>query len=172
MKFCSILRGEKPLGGVLAGERIITFPELSTQLGIQMPSHLLSVIRDARSAFILKERTEDVVRVADRLAKLAKETHFAPPYLDPPKIWGIGLNYREHAADLGTASLDEPASFMKPSTTVIGPTDSIVLPSKSNRVTAEAELGVVIGKLSKNLNETQAEGAVLFRFRSRFPFRV
>ncbi len=120
----------------------------------------MSLIRDARAASILNERTQDVVLVAHRFGKLAKETHFVPPYLDPPKIWGIGLNYREHAADLGAASLDEPASFMKPSTTVIGLGDSIVLPSQSNRVTAEAELGVVIGKLSKNLSEAQAEDAV------------
>jgi 2-keto-4-pentenoate hydratase/2-oxohepta-3-ene-1,7-dioic acid hydratase in catechol pathway len=160
MNLCSILNGETPLGGVLVGERILTFPNLSTQLQIQIPSDLLSFIRDPRAVSILKERSQDIARVADRFGKLAKGTHFAPPYLDPPKIWGIGLNYREHADDLGAESLDEPASFMKPSTTVIGPGASIALPPQSNRVTAEAELGIIIGKLSKNINEVEAEDAV------------
>lgn len=65
----------------------------------------------------------------------------------PRKIWGIGLNYRAHAADLDeTAPEAEPASFMKPDTAIIGPGDPIRLPALSRRVTGEAELAVVIGK--------------------------
>ena len=62
-------------------------------------------------------------------------------------IWGIGLNYREHAADLAeTAPAEEPASFIKGDHTVIGPGEPIPLPWQSNRVTAEAELGIIIGR--------------------------
>lgn len=70
-----------------------------------------------------------------------------PLYRRPRKIWGIGLNYRDHAADLDERSPDaEPASFMKPDTAIIGPGDSILLPEMSERVTGEAELGIIIGK--------------------------
>ena len=48
----------------------------------------------------------------------------APLYRRPRKIWGIGLNYVEHAGDLSeTAPADEPASFMRPDTTVVGTGD-------------------------------------------------
>ena len=77
---------------------------------------------------------------------------FIAPYRNPPKIWGIGLNYREHAADLDEVSpSEEPASFMKPTTTIIGSGDTIVLPKQSDRVTGEAELGVIIGKRCKDV---------------------
>jgi 2-keto-4-pentenoate hydratase/2-oxohepta-3-ene-1,7-dioic acid hydratase in catechol pathway len=72
---------------------------------------------------------------------------FAPPLRRPRKIWGIGLNYRDHAADLNeTAPSAEPASFMKPDTAIIGPGDAIRLPGMSERVTGEAELAIIIGK--------------------------
>ena len=46
---------------------------------------------------------------------------FAAPYRRPRKIWGIGLNYVEHAADLAETAPDEPASFIKGDHTIIGP---------------------------------------------------
>lgn len=82
---------------------------------------------------------------------------FAPPYLRPRKIWGIGLNYAAHAADL-SAKLpeDEPASFIKGDHTIIGPDDRIVLPPQSQRVTAEAELGLIIGRQCRHVTEADA----------------
>ena len=81
----------------------------------------------------------------------------APLYRRPRKIWGIGLNYVEHAGDLSeTAPADEPASFMRPDTTVIGPGDGIVLPPQSERVTAEGELAVVMGREAKDVSEEDA----------------
>jgi 2-keto-4-pentenoate hydratase/2-oxohepta-3-ene-1,7-dioic acid hydratase in catechol pathway len=76
----------------------------------------------------------------------------APLYRHPSKIWGIGLNYREHAKDLSERSpTSAPASFMKPDTTIIGPGDAIKIPKLSQKTTAEAELGIVIGKRCKNV---------------------
>ncbi len=78
-------------------------------------------------------------------------------YRRPRKIWGIGLNYVEHAGDLSeTAPADEPASFMRPDTTIIGPGDEVVLPEQSERVTAEGELAVVIGREAKDVSEEDA----------------
>ncbi|MDD2383822.1 MAG: fumarylacetoacetate hydrolase family protein [Sulfurospirillaceae bacterium] len=86
-----------------------------------------------------------------------KNIDFAPLYRHPRKIWGIGLNYKEHASDLHeVAPNTEPASFMKPDTTIIGPKDTIEIPIQSNRTTAEAELGIIIGKACKNIEEADA----------------
>jgi 2-keto-4-pentenoate hydratase/2-oxohepta-3-ene-1,7-dioic acid hydratase in catechol pathway len=86
---------------------------------------------------------------------------YAPLHRRPRKIWGIGLNYIEHASDLSeNAPADEPASFMRPDTTIIGPGDEVVLPAQSERVTAEAELAVIIGREAKNVPEEDAPSVV------------
>jgi 2-keto-4-pentenoate hydratase/2-oxohepta-3-ene-1,7-dioic acid hydratase in catechol pathway len=80
---------------------------------------------------------------------------FAPLYRRPRKIWGIGLNYRAHAADLNEVSpTAEPASFMKPDTSIIGPGDAIRLPAMSERVTGEAELAIIIGKECRDVAQS------------------
>jgi 2-keto-4-pentenoate hydratase/2-oxohepta-3-ene-1,7-dioic acid hydratase in catechol pathway len=59
----------------------------------------------------------------------AESLSYAPPYRRPRKIWGIGLNYAEHAGDLDEATpAEEPASFLRPDTTIVGPGDEIRLP--------------------------------------------
>jgi 2-keto-4-pentenoate hydratase/2-oxohepta-3-ene-1,7-dioic acid hydratase in catechol pathway len=91
----------------------------------------------------------------------SSQLSYAPLYRRPRKIWGIGLNYAEHAGDLSeTAPADEPASFMRPDTTIIGPGDEVVLPAQSERVTAEAELAIVIGREAKDVPEEDAPSVV------------
>jgi 2-keto-4-pentenoate hydratase/2-oxohepta-3-ene-1,7-dioic acid hydratase in catechol pathway len=112
------------------------------------------------------ETLRDWVAGADagRLDGLALPQHglaYAPLYRRPRKIWGIGLNYVEHAADLSEkAPSTEPASFLKPDTTIIGPGDGIRIPPQSQRTTAEAELGVIIGRQCKDVDEADAPGVV------------
>jgi len=96
-----------------------------------------------------------------RRAIPAEDLTYAPLYRRPRKIWGIGLNYAEHAGDLDeTAPSEEPASFMRPDTTIIGPGEEIRLPEDVGRVTAEAELAMVIGREAKNVSEEEAPSVV------------
>ena len=83
-----------------------------------------------------------------------------PPLRHPRKILGVGLNYAEHAGDLGERRPDEPATFMKPATTIVGPGDEVVLPAQSQRTTGEAELGLVIGRRCRDLGGNEALDAV------------
>ncbi len=77
---------------------------------------------------------------------------YAPLYRHPRKIWGIGLNYTEHAQDLSEKTPTAfPASFMKPDSSIIGFDDVIEIPVQSDKTTGEAELGVIIGKKCKNV---------------------
>jgi 2-keto-4-pentenoate hydratase/2-oxohepta-3-ene-1,7-dioic acid hydratase in catechol pathway len=88
---------------------------------------------------------------------LIREAEFAPLYRFPRKIWGIGMNYVEDAKELADIPADsEPVGFLKPDTSLIGPGDAIVLPPQSERVTAEAELAIIIGKRCKNISEAEA----------------
>ncbi|MDI3281369.1 MAG: fumarylacetoacetate hydrolase family protein [Bacillota bacterium] len=70
----------------------------------------------------------------------------------PTKIVAAGLNYRDHAQELGLALPEEPILFLKPSTAVIGPEEEIVLPAMSRQVDYEAELAAVVGRRCRNLS--------------------
>jgi 2-keto-4-pentenoate hydratase/2-oxohepta-3-ene-1,7-dioic acid hydratase in catechol pathway len=80
----------------------------------------------------------------------------APLLRRPPKILGVGLNYAEHAGDLGETRPDEPATFMKPATTIIGAGETIRIPRQSARTTGEAELGLVVGRPCKDVDAADA----------------
>ncbi len=79
----------------------------------------------------------------------------------PGKIVAIGLNYRDHAAEMGFPIPDEPIIFLKPATAVIGPDDAIRYPAMSSRVDYEAELGVVIKDRVKNIGPGEAGSHIL-----------
>jgi 2-keto-4-pentenoate hydratase/2-oxohepta-3-ene-1,7-dioic acid hydratase in catechol pathway len=79
----------------------------------------------------------------------------------PGKIIAVGLNYRDHALEMGLVLPAEPIVFMKPSTSVIGPGDEIIYPDQSSRVDYEAELAVVISKKCRNVRVHEAGDVVL-----------
>ncbi|MFF3073497.1 fumarylacetoacetate hydrolase family protein [Kitasatospora sp. NPDC057936] len=68
------------------------------------------------------------------------------PVARPGKVVGIGLNYRDHAAEAGAAIPDEPVIFLKPSSTVVGPYDEVLVPRGGDKTDYEAELAIVIGR--------------------------
>jgi 2-keto-4-pentenoate hydratase/2-oxohepta-3-ene-1,7-dioic acid hydratase in catechol pathway len=69
----------------------------------------------------------------------------------PSKIVCVGRNYREHAAELGNKMPDEPLLFLKAPSAIISSGEEIVLPSASQQVEHEGELGVVIGRAARNI---------------------
>ena len=82
----------------------------------------------------------------------AAEMVYAPLYRKCSRIWGIGLNYRDHAGDLAEKTpTGIPASFIKNEFTICGHGDDIKIPVQSQKTTAEAELGVIIGKDCSNI---------------------
>ena len=79
----------------------------------------------------------------------------------PSKIVAVGLNYKDHAAEMNKPLPDEPLIFLKPSTAVIGTGASIVIPPDAGRVDYEAEVGVVIGRTARNVPAARAHEYVL-----------
>ena len=69
----------------------------------------------------------------------------------PSKIVCVGRNYREHAAELGNKMPDEPLLFLKAPSAIISSGEEIVLPRASQQVEHEGELGVVIGRVARNI---------------------
>jgi 2-keto-4-pentenoate hydratase/2-oxohepta-3-ene-1,7-dioic acid hydratase in catechol pathway len=74
------------------------------------------------------------------------EVRLHAPLANPPRIFAIGLNYRDHAIESGMAIPTTPVVFFKLSTAIIGPGDPIVLPVNSTQPDYEAELAFVIGR--------------------------
>ncbi|HET6170840.1 MAG TPA: fumarylacetoacetate hydrolase family protein [Terracidiphilus sp.] len=68
------------------------------------------------------------------------------PISNPPRVFAIGLNYRDHAKESGMAIPTTPVVFFKLTTAIIGPGDAIMLPRNSTEPDYEAELAFVIGK--------------------------
>ncbi|GAA5165712.1 fumarylacetoacetate hydrolase family protein [Ornithinimicrobium tianjinense] len=116
-------------------------------------------------ALIRQDRVETLRRMAAEAPahrfRPRESVTFTAPYRHPRLIWGIGLNYRDHAADLSEDVPEEPASFVKGDHTIIGPNEPIPLPPQSERTTSEAELGIVIGSYCRNVEEEDALDHVL-----------
>jgi 2-keto-4-pentenoate hydratase/2-oxohepta-3-ene-1,7-dioic acid hydratase in catechol pathway len=119
--------------------------------------NLLALIRAER----VEELREAARTASDDAFRPEGEVSFTAPYRHPRLIWGIGLNYRDHAADLSEDVPEEPASFIKGDHTIIGPGDDIPLPPQSERTTSEAEMGIVIGRRCHRVSEEEALDHVL-----------
>ena len=81
--------------------------------------------------------------------------------ISPTKIICLGRNYRKHAEELGNVVPDKPIIFLKPPSSLIVEGEKILLPSQSQDVQHEVELGVVIGKAGRYIPRAEAVGHIL-----------
>ena len=161
MRLATIRRDGEEIAAMVLSDGVVPVGEMS---GARYPDLLFLIeggrLHELRSWF----RGLDEAARDKKLASSAIPTgrfEYAPLYRHPRKIWGIGLNYVEHAGDLSeTAPSDEPASFMRPDTTIIGPGEEILLPEQPEKVTGEAELSLVIGREAKDVSEEEAPSVV------------
>lgn len=79
----------------------------------------------------------------------------------PSKVVCVGKNYSEHASEMGGEVPDEPVIFMKPATSVIGPSTTVIYPSISNEVHHEAELAVVVSRVARNIKAEDASSYIM-----------
>lgn len=129
----------------------------AAEFGSWATGDLLTLIRNDRMHQLSRAAGE----AHDGVFRSPDEVTFTAPYRHPRMIWGIGLNYVDHAMDLSETVPDEPASFIKADHTVIGPADAIPVPSQSQHVTSEAEMGIVIGRYCRDVSEEDALNYVL-----------
>ncbi len=132
--------GGAPQAGVLVNDHVISIA------GCGYPS-LLPVIEGGAAA------------AATIQAHLAQHPGGIPvsqvklhaPIPNPPKLFMIGLNYRDHAIESGMAIPTTPTVFNKFDNSIIGPGDTIVLPKATAQPDYEAEFAFVIGKKAKHV---------------------
>ena len=79
----------------------------------------------------------------------------------PGKFVAIGLNYSDHAAEVGADIPKEPIMFMKATSSMCGPNDDVEIVSGSKKLDWEVELGIVIGKEAKHISEGQSQDHIL-----------
>jgi len=91
-----------------------------------------------------------------RCPYVSADARIAAAIARPSKIVCVGLNYRDHALETGAAIPTEPVLFMKASSAVCGPYDDLRLPRGSLKTDWEVELGVVIGKTARYVEQAAA----------------
>jgi len=95
-------------------------------------------------------------REASRAPRVAGGVRLGPPIGRPSKIVCIGLNYRDHAAESGMAIPTEPVIFFKATTSIVGPSDDVLIPKNGSKLDWEVELAVVIGTRTSGVSRAQA----------------
>jgi 2-keto-4-pentenoate hydratase/2-oxohepta-3-ene-1,7-dioic acid hydratase in catechol pathway len=86
------------------------------------------------------------------LRDVPESERWAPCVPRPGKVICIGLNYTDHAAEIGAKVPKEPIVFLKGSNTVVGPYDDVLIPRQSQKTDWEVELGIVIGSDARYLD--------------------
>lgn len=96
----------------------------------------------------------------ERLPAVRGKPRFGPPLTGTTKFVAIGLNYSDHAAETGSPVPKEPIVFHKALSAIVGPDDDVMLPRGSVKTDWEVELGVVIGRGGKYIDESDAPSHV------------
>ena len=118
---------------------------------------LSGVVKDI-AGDVLTPAGLDKLRAVDtsKLPVLDKSQRIGPCVGSVGKFIAIGLNYADHAAETGAAIPAEPIVFMKATSCIVGPNDDVIIPKNSTKPDWEVELGVVIGKEARYVDEANA----------------
>ena len=157
MRLATLKLDRAEAASILTAAGFIPIGEINERLGCTWPTDMQELIVSGKleelKSWYLAGGGELLVGLAD-CAIPKNMAEFAPLYRHPSKIWGIGLNYVDHAGDLAEkAPTLAPASFAKFDTTIIGPGEDIKIPVQSEKTTGEAELAMIFGKKCKDVEE-------------------
>lgn len=164
MRLATIKKNSDEVAAIISQSGVFLIETINEKLNKAWSTNLFEIIKNGQldeiNNWYLNRGEKDLEFLHDELIP-NDEVIYGPLYRNPGKIWGIGLNYVEHAADLHEkAPNTEPASFMKPTTSIIGLGDTIKIPLQSERTTAEAELGIIIGRECKDISEEDAQNVI------------
>jgi 2-keto-4-pentenoate hydratase/2-oxohepta-3-ene-1,7-dioic acid hydratase in catechol pathway len=97
-----------------------------------------------------------LARDGDRAPRLPAGVRLGPPIARPSKIVGIGLNFRDHAAESGMDLPAEPVLFFKSTSSIAGPNDAVIIPKGAAKLDWEVELALVIGRRAAHVEPHDA----------------
>ena len=95
------------------------------------------------------------------LPELSSSERIGSCITKPGKFIGIGLNFSDHAAEAGLPAPSEPIMFMKATSCITGPNDNIEMVPNSKKLDWEVELGIIIGKEAKHIEQNQSQDHIL-----------
>jgi 2-keto-4-pentenoate hydratase/2-oxohepta-3-ene-1,7-dioic acid hydratase in catechol pathway len=127
--------------------------------------HLLDVVEDgitgaARLGVVAALTTGSVAPRANMPPLRLEDADLMAPVPVPPRVFGVGLNYRDHALETGREPPIVQTWFMKQPTSVTGPFANVALPGVSSHLDFEVELVVVIGRGGRHIPEDQADQVI------------
>ncbi|HET9805656.1 MAG TPA: fumarylacetoacetate hydrolase family protein [Nitrososphaeraceae archaeon] len=134
--------------------KIITKNEIQEQTGIPLPLNI--------KEFLFNNWLNEVITNNRRLnfIKDINDTELLAPLSHPGKIICLAFNYYDHAKDAGLTPNNEPIIFLKPRTALNNPYDDILCPGNVQRLDYEAEIAVIIGKITKKVTEDEAINSI------------
>ena len=95
------------------------------------------------------------------LPELSSSERIGSCIAKPGKFIGIGLNFSDHAKESGQPVPSEPIVFMKATSCISGPNDNIEIVPNSKKLDWEVELGIIIGKEAKHIEQNQSQEHIL-----------
>jgi len=156
--------GQGRAPALVSGDRAALLAEAAASARVDVHGVIdtLSLVRDWTS---MERPLRTIAERLDELFDGGLSAHslesLGAPIARPGKIIAIGRNYADHARELGNDVPAEPLIFVKYTTAVSGPFDSIPRPSFVNDLDYEAELAVVIGHRGRDISEADALDHVL-----------
>jgi 2-keto-4-pentenoate hydratase/2-oxohepta-3-ene-1,7-dioic acid hydratase in catechol pathway len=132
------------------GKKIITKLDFQEQTGVPIPQTI--------KEFIVRGWIDEVNKyISDiKFSNEINQDDLLTPIPDPSKIICLAFNYYDHARDAGLSPSDEPVIFIKPRTTLNHPFNDVKCPCFVQRLDYEAELAIIIGKNTKNIEPEKA----------------
>lgn len=166
MRLTSIQHSGAEVAGIVTSKGVLPVAAVNAAKGTAWKSDMMSLIQageiPAMTSWYNTGGKEELEGMAGLIPR--EEVVCAPLYRDPKRIFGIGLNYVDHAGDIGAAApTGFPGSFFKMADTLIGPNDEIHLPKlkEAQKTTAEAELGIIMGKDCRDVSEENWQDAIV-----------
>jgi len=122
---------------------------------------LSSQIKDLNPETINFKTLEKLRKInLETLPQVSKSIRIGSCISKPEKFIGIGLNFSDHAAEIGAQIPKEPIIFMKATSCISGPNDDIIIPKNSKKCDWEVEIAFVVAKETKNISQLDSENHI------------
>lgn len=157
MRLATIKLNDTEQAAIVTAQGVVTIETLNKSKSTSWHTQMYDMICEKEIPQITKWYNEGGKAELESMDYIPfEQVHYGPLYRNPQRIFGIGLNYKDHAGDLGEgAPVGFPGSFYKPASCIAGPGDNVCIPAleEAKKTTGEAELGIIMGKKCKFIEE-------------------
>lgn len=166
MRFANVKVKGQEVAGIVTKTGVLPVAKLNAAKGTAWKEDLMGLIQAGQIPGLTKWYNAGGAAELETIPGVIPQDQvvYGPLYRNPKRIFGIGLNYRDHAGDIGSAPpTGFPGSFFKQADTLVGPADEIKLPKlkEAQKTTAEAELGIILGKDCRDVEKADWQDAIV-----------